>query len=296
MLPKEIIEKIKRIEIKTSRMVTDVFGGQYHSVFKGRGMEFDEVREYQPGDEIRSIDWNVTARMGHPFVKKFVEERQLTVMLLMDASGSSYFGTQNQLKSEIAAELCAVLAFSAIKNNDRVGLIIFSDRIEKFIPPRKGLRHVLRVVREALYHKPEGKGTDIRLALEYLNQVIRKKAVCFLISDFFSEDKNEGLLQLKITNKRHDLIAVTVTDPAEQALPEAGIIRLEDAETRAAFYVDSSCRAVREAFQGRSSRLLAQRTRMLRQAGVDVIDINTQRPYTEALFRFFRTREKRLRG
>ncbi|MDD5746857.1 MAG: DUF58 domain-containing protein [Candidatus Omnitrophica bacterium] len=292
MLPKEIIKKIRRIEIKTSRMVTDIFAGQYHSMFKGKGMEFDEVREYQPGDEIRSIDWNVTARMGHPFVKKFVEERQLTVMLLMDASGSSYFGSGGQFKNEIAAELCSLLAFSAIKNNDRVGLIIFTDRIEKFIPPRKGLRHVLRVIREVLYHTPQGKGTDIKLALEYLNRVMRKRAVCFLISDFFGQGFQQQLL---IANKRHDCIAMTVTDPREQVLPEAGIILLQDAETGEEFYVDSASRNVRQEFEAAGKRMREERARVLRQAGVDIVDIRTDRPYTEELFRFFRKREKRLR-
>lgn len=272
-------------------MVTDVFSGQYHSVFKGKGMEFEEVREYQPGDEIRAIDWNVTARMGHPYVKKFVEERQLTVMLLMDASASSYFGTQQQLKSELAAEICSVLAFSAIKNNDRVGLIIFSDRIEKFIPPRKGLRHVLRVIRESLYAKPQGSGTDIQLALEYLNRLIRKKAVCFLISDFFGCEFKK---QLSLTNKRHDLIAVPITDPRELELPEAGIVKLEDAETHEEFDIDTLDKNVRQEFTRHSHSLLEQRTRILKQAGVDIIDIRTDKPYTEALFKFFRTREKRL--
>ncbi len=292
MLPKEVLDKIRRIQIKTSHMVNDVFAGQYHSVFKGKGMEFDEVREYQPGDEIRTIDWNVTARMGHPYIKKFVEERQLTVMLVMDASGSSYFGTQNKLKSEQAAELCSVLAFSAIKNNDRVGLIIFSDRIEKFIPPRKGLRHVLRVIREVLYHKPQGVGTDIKMALEYLNNVIRKKSICFLISDFFGCEFKQ---QLKVANKRHDMVAMTVTDPAEQNLPQAGIIKFEDNETKQEFYIDSSNKKVRDDFAEKSKAKLNERARLLRQAGVDIIDIKTNVPYTEALYKFFKTRGKRLR-
>ncbi|MFH1094109.1 MAG: DUF58 domain-containing protein [Candidatus Omnitrophota bacterium] len=290
MLPKEIIKKIRRIEIKTSRMVSDVFAGQYHSVFKGRGIEFDEVREYQPGDEIRSIDWNVTARMGHPFVKKFVEERQLTVMLLMDASGSSFFGTKGQLKSEVAAELCSVLAFSAIKNNDRVGLIIFSDRIEKFIPPRKGSHHVLRVIREVLFHKPQGKGTDIRCALDYLNNVMHKKTVSFLISDFLDCEFKK---QLAISNKRHDLIAVTITDPREQALPQTGIIRFEDAETGEVQLVDAANSRLRETFAKNSARVLAQREQVFKQAGVDVINIFTDAPYTKELVRFFRKREKK---
>jgi len=292
MLPKEIIKKVRRIEIKTSRMVTDVFAGQYHSVFKGRGMEFEEVRQYQPGDEIRSIDWNVTARTGHPYIKKFVEERQLTVMLLMDASGSSYFGTAGQLKSELVAELCSVLAFSATKNNDRIGLIIFSDRIEKFIPPRKGLRHVLRVIREVLYHTPQGKGTDIELALEYLNGVIRKKAVCFLISDFYGCDFKQ---RLKIANKRHDMVAMTVTDPHEIELPNAGILKLHDAETREEFYVDTTNSDIRKIFNANSKKLRQERSYLLRQAGVDTIDIRTDEPYTKALFRFFKKRERRAR-
>ncbi len=292
MLPKEVLDKIRRIQIKTSRMVNDVFAGQYHSVFKGLGMEFDEVREYQPGDEIRSIDWNVTARMGHPYVKKFVEERQLTVMLMMDASGSSYFGTQNKLKSEQAAELCSVLAFSAIKNNDRVGLIIFSDRIEQFIPPRKGLRHVLRVIREVLYHKPQGTGTDIAMALEYLNNVIRKKAICFLISDFFGCEFKQ---QIKITNKHHDLVAMTITDPAEQNLPKAGIIKLQDNETKQELYIDSLDKKTRDEYADNSRQKFEERERLLRQAGVDIVDIKTNQPYTEALYRFFRKRGKRLR-
>ena len=292
MLPKEIIKKIRRIEIKTSHMVSDVFAGQYHSVFKGRGMEFDEVREYQPGDEIRSIDWNVTARMGHPFIKKFVEERQLTVMLLMDASGSSFFGTNGQLKSELAAEFCSVLAFSAIKNNDQVGLIIFSDRIEKFIPPRKGSRHVLRVIREVLFHRPQGEKTDIRCALDYLNKVTRKKTVSFLISDFLDCEFRK---QLTITNKRHDLIAVTITDPREQELPEAGIIRLEDAETHEVLLVDAASKSARAAFAKNSAEAIETRRQLLRQAGVDAINIRTDTPYTKELVRFFRTREKRIK-
>lgn len=292
MLPKEILQKIRRIEIKTSRLVTDVFAGQYQSVFKGMGMEFEEVREYQPGDEIRSIDWNVTARMGHPFVKKFVEERQLTVMLLLDVSGSVYFGSGKQLKKDLAAELCGILAFSAIKNNDRIGLLAFSDRIESFVPPRKGLRHVLRVVREALYTKPRGQGTDIKMALEYLNRVIGKRAVCFLLSDFISAKYNR---ELKIARKRHDVIAVTITDPRETELPNAGIIRLEDTETNQAVYLDTSDKKVREEFFANSQRWLEERTRMIRKAGVDNIAIRTDKPYPEAIIRFFRAREKRLR-
>ena len=237
MIPKEMLQKIRRIQITTSRMVTDVFAGQYQSVFKGKGMEFYEVREYLPGDEIRTIDWNVTARTGRPYVKKFVEERELTVMLLLDASRSCRFGSVKHLKNQLAAELCSVLAFSAIKNNDRVGLIIFTDKIEKFVPPRKGMRHVLRVIREALYYEPEGKGTNISHALEYLDRVTRRKAITFIISDFFDKDfKN----LLSVSNKRHDVVAVTITDPREVDLPNIGIIKLKDAETGEDFLIDTS--------------------------------------------------------
>jgi uncharacterized protein (DUF58 family) len=226
MIPKEILKKIRRLQIVTNRVVSDVFAGEYLSVFKGRGMEFNEVREYQPGDEERDIDWNVTARMGRPFVKKFVEERELTVMLLVDASASSRFGTRDRFKSELAAELCAVLAFSAIRNKDRVGLVIFTDRIEKFVPPGKGSRHVLRVIREVLYFRPQGRGTDISLALDYLNRVIRRRSVVFLVSDFLAAGFERAL---RVSARRHDLVALLVRDPREEELPPAGLVRLEDA-------------------------------------------------------------------
>lgn len=291
MVPKEILKKIRRIQITTSRMVTDVFAGQYQSVFKGKGMEFYEVREYLPGDEIRSIDWNVTARMGHPYVKKFVEERELTVMLLLDASMSCRFGSVKQLKNQLAAELCSVLAFSANQNNDKVGLIIFTDKIEKFIPPRKGLRHVLRVIREALYYEPEAKGTDISLALEYLNRVTRRKTITFIISDFFDENfKN----LLSISNKRHDIVAVTITDPREVDLPDVGIIRLSDAETGEDFIVDTSDSNFRRQYRQNSLQRIKERQSLLRSINVDNIDVYTDRPYTMELIKFFRMREKRL--
>ncbi|MFC1576654.1 DUF58 domain-containing protein, partial [Candidatus Omnitrophota bacterium] len=228
MIPKDVVKRIHRIHITTSRMVTDVFAGQYKSVFKGRGIEFEEVREYQPGDEIRSIDWNVTARMGHPYVKKFVEERELTIMILLDKSLSCAFGTVSQLKSQLAAELCSLLAFSAIQNNDKVGLIVFTDKIEKFVPPRKGIRHVLRVVREALYLEPTQKGTDITAAIRYLNRVTKRRTITFVVSDFYSPAYKTAL---SIANKRHDMIAVTITDPRELDMPDVGIIKLQDAET-----------------------------------------------------------------
>ncbi len=237
MIPKEILKKVKRIEIATRGVVNEIFSGEYHSVFKGRGMEFSEVREYQYGDDIRTIDWNVSARMDHLFVKVFEEERELTVMLLVDVSSSGNFGTASQMKGEIAAELCAVLAFSAIKNNDKVGLIIFSDKIEKFIPPRKGKQHVLRVIREILYFKPEDSQTNLNVALEFLIKVIRRRSIVFLVSDFMTEEYEKAL---QVTNKKHDVIAIDIIDPREVELPNIGFIELEDAETGETVLVDTS--------------------------------------------------------
>ncbi|MBN1871680.1 MAG: DUF58 domain-containing protein [Candidatus Omnitrophica bacterium] len=291
MIPKEILKKIRRIQITTSRMVTDVFAGQYHSVFKGKGMEFDEVREYLPGDDIRSIDWNVTARMGHPYIKKFVEERELTVMLLLDASSSSNFGSVNQLKKQLAAEISSVLAFSAIQNNDKVGLIIFTDRIEKFIPPRKGTSHVLRVIREALYYKAEGKGTDISGALDFLNRVTKRRTIAFIISDFFDSGfKN----LLSASNKRHDIIAVTITDPREIELPKIGIVELDDAETASSTIVDTGDDIQRAKYKDDSLKRIKERLGLLNSVNVDSIDILTDKAYTKELIRFFKAREKRL--
>ncbi|MFC1709959.1 DUF58 domain-containing protein [Candidatus Omnitrophota bacterium] len=291
MIPKDVLKKIRRIQITTSRMVSDVFAGQYQSVFKGRGMEFDEVREYQPGDEIRSIDWNVTARTGQPYIKKFVEERELTVMLLLDASMSCRFGTTKQLKSQIAAELCSVLAFSAINNNDRVGLIIFTDKVEKFIPPRKGLRHVLRVVREALYFQPKGKGTNIVSALEYLNKVTRRRAIAFVISDFFDTGFKQ---RLSIANKRHDVVAVTITDPREVSLPDVGLVRLDDAETKEDFIVDTGDGNFRKQYNKDALRRINERKQLFRSVGVDSIEVATDCAYTKELIKFFKMRERRL--
>ncbi len=291
MIPKEVLKKIRRIQITTSRMVTDLFAGQYHSVFKGKGMEFDEVREYMPGDDIQSIDWNVTARTGVPHIKKFVEERELTVMILLDASTSCRFGSTSQLKSQLAAELSSVLAFSAIQNNDKVGLIIFTDRVEKFIPPHKGLRHVLRVIREALYFKPEGKGTNISLALEYLNRVTKRRAITFLISDFFDKDFKK---RLAVTNKRHDVIAVTITDPREIDMPDVGLIKLNDAEAGYERTIDTSDNSFRAEYTRTSHERLKDRKELLRGAGIDTIDIYTNASYTKELIRFFKMRKRRL--
>jgi len=292
MIPKDILKQIRRIQITTSRMVSDVFAGQYQSVFKGRGMDFDEVRQYFPGDDVRSIDWNVTARTGTAYVKKFVEERELTVMLLLDVSKSIYFGTVNKLKRRLAAEVCSLLAFSAIQNNDKVGLIVFSDRIEKFVPPRKGLRHGLRIVREALYFDPKGRSTDISGALEYLSRVCRRRTVSFIISDFY-DDGFQNLLS--IANKRHDITAITITDPGEINLPTAGIISLIDPETDSEFLVDTSNPQIRRQFNENAARIFQERSKVFKRINVDSVDIRTDVPYSKALFTFFRMRERRIR-
>lgn len=292
MVPKEILKKVKRIEITTRGLVNDVFSGEYHSVFKGRGMEFAEVREYQVGDDIRTIDWNVTARMGHPYVKVFDEERELTVMLLVDVSSSGEFGTVERMKGEIATEICALLAFSAIKNNDKVGLIIFTDTVEKFVPPKKGKAHVLRVVRELLYHKPKGRKTDISVALEYLSRVTTRRSVVFLVSDFISSDYEKAL---QIANKRHDIVAVTVTDPREEDLPNIGFMELEDAETGEIIVVDTSDTSVRNLFAKQTGEGKLARDKLFRSINMDYIDIHTDQSYIEPLIKFFRLRARRFR-
>lgn len=289
-VPREILKQVRRIEIRTRGLVNEVFSGEYHSVFKGRGMSFAEVREYQYGDDIRTIDWNVTARSGAPFVKVFEEERELTVVLVVDVSASGDFGTRERLKGEVAVEICALLAFSAIKNNDKVGLIIFSDRVEKFVPPRKGRRHVLRVLRELLYHRPQGRGTDIRTALEYLTHVQRKKAVTFLVSDFQDEGFERAL---SIAGRRHDMIAVRLGDVREQELPPLGLLDLEDPETGERVVVNSSDTRFREAFARRVRARREELDRSLRRSRVDVIDVLTGRPYVRPLMRFFQDRASR---
>jgi len=303
MLPREILSKIRRIEITTSRLVTDVFAGQYHSVFKGQGMEFDEVREYFPGDDIRSIDWNVTARTGTPHVKKYVEERELTVMLLVDASMSCHFASHRQLKKHLAAEMAAVLAFSAIRNNDKVGLIFFTDRIEKFIPPRKGTKNVLRLIREILYFQPQGTQTDLTDALQFLTKVTTRRAVVFLISDFIEsrpgsltrDEEPSYTKALTLVNKRHDVIAVTLVDPRDMELPDCGLLSLRDAETGQEFVVDSSSRLIREQYRQNFFQRAAGRNRFMRRIGVDHIDVSTAEPYARELVRFFVKRKKRFR-
>jgi len=292
MIPREILKKVRRIEISTRGLVNEVFSGEYHSVFKGRGMNFAEVREYQYGDDIRSIDWNVTARNGAPFVKIFEEERELTVMLVVDVSASGDFGTRERFKGEIAVEICALLAFSAIKNNDKVGLIIFSDHVEKYVPPRKGRRHVLRVLRELLFHRPQGRGTDIATALDYLNHVQRKRAVTFLVSDFRDEGFDKALA---VSGRRHDLIAVRMGDARERELPRLGYIELEDPETGERVVANTSSARFRTEFAARWDRARAGLDRTLRRSKVDTIDIETGEPYVQPLMRFFQDRMRRQR-
>lgn len=291
MIPKEILRKVRRIEIRTSRLVNDLFSGEYHSTFKGQGMEFEEVRQYQPGDDIRLIDWNVTARTGQPYIKKFREERELSVVLLFDASSSGQFGTKERFKSETATELCALLAFSAIKNNDKVGLIIFTDRIEKFVPPKKGRAHVLRLIREILYFKPTGISTNIAGALEYLSRVIRRKSVIFLISDFMSEGFYKPL---QIANRKHDIIGIKVTDPRETVFEDFGLIELEDTETGEVILVDTGSKAFRREFAARSQEDVTALKRSFQLINLDFINIRTDQSYIVPLINFFKMRERRL--
>ena len=292
MIPREILKQVRRVEIATRGLVNEVFSGEYHSVFKGRGMNFAEVRAYQYGDDIRSIDWNVTARTGTPFVKVFDEERELTVMLVVDVSASGDFGSRSRMKGEVAVEICAVLAFSAITNNDKVGLIIFSDRIEKFVPPRKGRRHGLRVLRELLYFQPEGRGTDVAGALGYLARVVRRRAVVFVVSDFFDTGYQKALA---VAGRRHDTIVIRMGDPRERELPAVGYIELEDAETGEQLTVNVSDPAFREAFDHDVTETRTTLEREFRKTGIDVIELSTDRPYADRLMRFFRQRAKRLR-
>ncbi len=290
MIPREILKKVRRIEIRTKKLVNDLFSGEYHSTFKGQGMEFEEVRQYEPGDEIRLIDWNVTARTGYPHIKKFKEERELSVIILFDASSSSQFGTKERFKNETAAELCALLAFSAIKNNDKVGLIIFTDRIEKFVPPRKGRGHVLRLIREIIYYKPEGKGTDLSLALEYFSRVIKRKSVVFMVSDFLCDD---FIKPLQIANKKHDIIAIKITDPREEKFENVGLIELEDAETGEVFMIDSSSKKFLKEFSAQAYEYTEQLKKNFQRIKLDFINIRTDRSYIVPLINFFKMREKR---
>jgi len=302
MIPREILKKIRQIEIRTNRLVTETLAGQYHSVFKGQGMNFDEVREYQPGDDVRAIDWNVTARMNHPFIKKFVEERELTVMLVVDVSGSGLFGSRDQSKRELAAEIASVLAFSAIRNNDKVGLLLFTDDVEKFIPPRKGRSHVLRVIREVLYFEPKRRGTDLPHALEFMGRVLPHKAIAVVISDFLMSDgggtlSSQTRTALRMANRRHDVVAVHIADRYELELPALGRLILEDAESGEIVELNTAHAASRDAFALRQEKQYVEVARQLRSSGIDSIQLRTDEPYAAALGKFFEGREKRrLRG
>jgi uncharacterized protein (DUF58 family) len=293
MLPREIIRRIRQLQIRTSRAVQDLLGGKYHSVFKGVGIAFEEVREYQPGDDIRSIDWNVTARMGHPYIKRFIEERELTVLLLVDASGSLRFGAGLQQKQEVVAELAALLAFSAISNNDRVGLITFTDRVERFVPPRKGARHVLRLIRDLLFFQPVQRQTSIREALDYLNRVQRRRAIVFMLSDF----RDQGYERLlKQTGRRHEFIALRVFDEREESLPSVGLVEVADAETGRRGLIDTRSRRVRAAYAEAARRRADELRRLMRSARIDLVEASTDGSHLDRLVQFFRRRERRLRA
>ena len=294
MLTNDLIHKIRHIEIRTKRLVNDSFAGEYHSIFKGRGMEFEEVRPYQPGDEIRTIDWNATARTGEPYVKRYIEERELTVMLVVDASASENFGSVQRFKRELAAELTAVLSFAATTNNDRVGLLIFTDQVELFIPPRKGRKHVLRLLRELLAFQPQRRGTDIKLALETVNHIMKRRGIVFLVSDFMA-NPDSYRTALAVTNRRHDLIAVDLHDPLERTLGNVGLLAMEDPESGEVVWVDTGNKAWRAAFQQRVDGQRAAAVRAMRHAGVDRIDVATNQDYVAPLTAFFQEHYRRIR-
>lgn len=297
-LTRDILKKVRQIEVRTNRLVNDSLAGSYQSVFKGRGMNFDEVREYVPGDDIRTIDWNVTARTGIPHIKKFTEERELTIMLMIDISGSGEFGSSTSSKRELMAEIGSVLAFSAVQNNDKVGLVLFTDAPELYIPPKKGRGHILRIIREILYFKPKGVETDVKGALDFVNRVIKRKCVAFLISDFalpgdFEQEVNILQPKLQITNRRHDLISLMVTDPREYELPDVGWITLEDAESGEQVEVNTSDRQVRDEYSTIATVRQKMIHKSMRLAGVDLLDLRTDRSYLPPLLSFFRDRKKR---
>jgi len=294
MLTAELMKKIRHIEIRTKRLVNDSFAGEYHSIFKGRGMEFDEVRPYQMGDEIRTIDWNVTARMGEPYVKRYVEERELTVMLVVDASASENFGSVDQFKRELAAEMTAVLSFAATTNNDKVGLLIFTDQIELYIPPRKGRKHVLRLIRELLAFEPKNKGTNIKMALDKVNQILKRRSIIFLVSDFMA-DPQSSRRQLSVTNRRHDVIAVDLNDPLDDQIGNVGLLAIEDPESGEVVWVDTSSSRWQKAYQQRMQHLEISKMSIFRKANVDRIDVHTNEEYTIPLARFFEERSRRIR-
>jgi uncharacterized protein (DUF58 family) len=289
-IPQDLLRKIRRIEIRVRRILNTAFLGDYHSVFRGRGMEFSEVREYVPGDDIRAIDWNVTARLGYPYVKQFVEERELTVVLVVDVSASGNYGSTGPSKREIATEVAALLAFSAIRNNDKVGLVAFSDRVEKYVPPRKGRQHVLRVIRELLYLQPSGRGTRIAEALAYVDRLQKRRSVVFLISDFLSEGYDA---RLRVTGRRHDVIAIAINDPRERELPSAGLLALEDAETGEMITIDAGDARIRDEYQRLADDVVRQRNSTLEAVKVDRVEVRTDGGYVEPLARLFRRRARR---
>jgi uncharacterized protein (DUF58 family) len=292
MLTREVLRQVRRLQLRARRAVEDPLGGAYRSVFKGSGIAFEEVREYQPGDDIRSIDWNVTARMGHPFIKRYVEERELSVILFIDASASLAFGTTGQTKRDVVAEIAALLALCAISNNDKAGLIFCTDRVEKFVPPRKGSRHALRLIRDLFVLKPEQAGTDLRVGLAFLNRVLRRRALVFLFSDFLDADYESALER---TGLRHDLVAVQVSDPREDELPPLGLLEVQDAETGASLVVDTSDRGFREQYRERRSARKERFQQLSRAGRFDVLDVSTAGQHLDALIRFFHLRERRLR-
>ena len=287
---REILKKVRQIEIKTRGVVNEIMSGEYHAVFKGRGMNFAEVREYQIGDDVRAIDWNVSARMGHPYVKLFEEERELLVMLLCDVSSSSHFGSGAQLKMEMASELAAVLAFSAIRNNDKVGLVLFTDKIEKYVAPRKGKSHILRILRELITFEPHRSGTDLRGALEYMNHVMKKRAIVFLISDFIDSGYEKAM---RVVGRKHDLTAVHLIDPREYQMPDIGLVRVHDAETGAPAWVDTSSRRVRHELEAKFRSWQSGIKYECQRSGVDYIQLSTDRDYVRTLVEFFKRRELR---
>jgi uncharacterized protein (DUF58 family) len=298
---REVLRQVRQIELRTRGLVNSIFGGEYQSVFRGQGMEFSEVREYEPGDDVRNIDWNVTARAGHPYVKKHVEERELTVLLVVDLSGSEQFGTRGRFKAELAAELAAVLALSAVRNNDRVGLILFSDYVEHVVPPRKGRRHALRLIRDVLAFRPTGRGTDIAGALDYAARLLAHRGIVFLLSDFAPQQNADAASEarwektLRLVSRRHDLIGISISDPAELELPDIGFAAVEDPESGELSYVDTGAAGVREVFGIALLRERMQTRRLFRRLGVDEIEVRTDTPYVRPLLAFFRRRERQRR-
>lgn len=293
MLPPDVLRQIRRLQLRARRAVATLLGGEYHSAFKGSGLAFEEVREYQPGDDVRGIDWNVTARMGIPYLKRYVEERELTILLAVDLSASGRFGTAERTKRTVAAELAALLAFCAINNNDRVGLLAFTDRVERFVPPNKGTRHVLRLLRDILYYEPEHAGTNLTIAFDHLNRAQRRRAIVFVLSDFLADDRYTDAF--KRTARQHDLVAVRTFDPREETWPDVGLVRLEDAETGRQRLIDTGSRRFREGFAKRAAERRAAFTQLTHAAQVDLIEASTDGSHFDSLVKFFRLRERRRR-